>query len=790
MIERVLLGPDPSKHFNCRLQLREALAAVQRMRGEQVDVPPTEDAPEATPAKPTCVSNIPITVPRHFLGREPAIAAIDAALRASGGRAAITALFGLRGVGKTVLAAAYVARRRAEYRATWWVRAQTPETMRADIVALGVRLGWVSADAKEEEALARVLDKLRDEGEGLLIVYDNAVDAKSLAPFLPRAGAARVIVTSNAHDWRRIAAPVEIKVWPKEVGADYLVARTGRGAERADAEALSETLGGLPLAHEQAAAYCERLEIPFAEYRRRFVSAPARFLDDAKHAPAEYHDGLTVAKTFALAIDEAAKLHPAAEPLIVFAALLAPEPIPLFLFAEGREKLGEPLASLLADDGLDEAVAALRAFALVDRETIPDERDPSIATDAIRLHQLVRLAAARRGQGDASATRRALIEAMAGVYPVGVDSDAAAWPRTRRLDAIMVDLAQADETPDGAEAATASVLDWLASYRQGALSAYSEARPLFERALTIREKALGPDHPATAASLNNLALLLQAQGDLAGARLLFERALTIWETALGLGHPDTAVGLNNLAELLRHQGDLAGARRLLERALAILEKALGHDHPTTGRSLNNLAVLLRDQGDLAGARPLFERGLAILEKAFGPDHPITGRSLNNLGILLRDQGDLAGARPLLERALAILEKALGPDHPDTAASLNSLAELLQSQGDRAGARPLFERALAIRETALRPGHPSTALTRANLARLRLADGAPAEALALAEAALAAHDKALRADHTWTKDSARAVAAALDALGRGEEAAAVRARYGLDGGATGQGEAPG
>jgi hypothetical protein len=50
---------------------------------------------------------------------------------------------------------------------------------------------------------------------------------------------------------------------------------------------------------------------------------------------------------------------PAIEPLIIHAALLAPEPIPLYLFAEAREKFGKPLASALADDGLDEAVAAL-----------------------------------------------------------------------------------------------------------------------------------------------------------------------------------------------------------------------------------------------------------------------------------------------------------------------------------------------------------------------------------------------------------------------------------------------
>lgn len=37
---------------------------------------------------------------------------------------------------------------------------------------------------------------------------------------------------------------------------------------------------------------------------------------------------------------------------------------------------------------------------------------------------------------------------------------------------------------------------------------YDEAEPLFTRALAIREKALGPEHPDVASSLNNLAVLL------------------------------------------------------------------------------------------------------------------------------------------------------------------------------------------------------------------------------------------------------------------------------------------
>ena len=40
----------------------------------------------------------------------------------------------------------------------------------------------------------------------------------------------------------------------------------------------------------------------------------------------------------------------------------------------------------------------------------------------------------------------------------------------------------------------------------------SECEPLYQRCITIREKAQGPDHPDLATNLNNLALLLQVRG--------------------------------------------------------------------------------------------------------------------------------------------------------------------------------------------------------------------------------------------------------------------------------------
>jgi hypothetical protein len=57
-------------------------------------------------------------------------------------------------------------------------------------------------------------------------------------------------------------------------------------------------------------------------------------------------------------------------------------------------------------------------------------------------------------------------------------------------------------------------------------------------------------------------------------------------------------------------------------------------------------------------------------------------------------------------------------------------------------------------------------------------GRATEALTLGETALTAHEKVLGPDHPLTKDSARVTADALDALGRTEEAKALREKYGI------------
>jgi CHAT domain-containing protein/Flp pilus assembly protein TadD len=299
-------------------------------------------------------------------------------------------------------------------------------------------------------------------------------------------------------------------------------------------------------------------------------------------------------------------------------------------------------------------------------------------------------------------------------------------------------------------------------YRQGR---YADAEPLFKRALAIREKALGPDHPDIATSLNNLAGLYRQQGRYADAEPLFKRSLAIYEKALGPDHPDVATALGNLALLYNNQGRYADAEPLYKRALAIDEKALGPDHPDVGTALNNLAALYDSQGRYADTEPLYKRSLAITEKTLGPDHPDVAILLNNLAGLYRQQGRYADAEPLYKRSLAITENSLGPDHPDVAISLNNLAGLYRQQGRYADAEPLHKRALAIREKALGPEHPDVAQSLNNLAALYDSQGRYADAEPLHKRALAIREKALGPDHPDVAISLNNLAFLYDSQGR-------------------------
>ena len=213
------------------------------------------------------------------------------------------------------------------------------------------------------------------------------------------------------------------------------------------------------------------------------------------------------------------------------------------------------------------------------------------------------------------------------------------------------------------------------------------------QALALREKALGPDHPDVATSLNNLAGLYHAQGRYAKAEPLYQRALAIPRRPSAPTIPTWPRASTTWPCSIRPKAATPRPSRSMSARWRSGRRPSGPTIPEVGREPQQPGRAVPAQGQYAKAEPLYQRALAIREKALGPDHPDVAASLNNLAGLYRAQGQYAKAEPLYQRALAIGEKALGPDHPDVATASTTWRCCTAPKGEYAKAEPLYQRAL-------------------------------------------------------------------------------------------------
>jgi tetratricopeptide (TPR) repeat protein len=239
----------------------------------------------------------------------------------------------------------------------------------------------------------------------------------------------------------------------------------------------------------------------------------------------------------------------------------------------------------------------------------------------------------------------------------------------------------------GSQATKGALLDALGETYRG-LGLYERAETTHTKARAVRESALGPDHPDTLNSRNNLAVAYYAAGRTAEAIALHEATLKLYEAKLGPDHPDTLTGRNNLAAAYRAAGRTAEAIRLHEATLKLYETKLGPDHPTTLTGRNNLALAYESLGRWADAESLRSEVLALRRKTTLPDSPLLAGDLAGLGLNLLKQAKWSEAETLLREGLTIYAKA----RPDDWLRFNTMSLLggaLLGQGRYAEAEPLI-----------------------------------------------------------------------------------------------------
>lgn len=598
----------------------------------------------------------------NFTGRFEAMESLQKSLR--DGNAAITALAGMGGVGKTTLAAEYCHRFGGRYGGVWWVRAEQESVMLSDLVALGARLGIAASGNIENDAHATV-QELGSRTEPWLMIYDNAPNPDAVGKWLP-AGAVRCVITSRFSGFDGIASVTKLDQWSDEVTADYLLARTGRD-DKAGALRLAHTLGGLPLAAEQAAVFLrDRKGISFDDYAADITELIKR--PRPKGATGDYPDTVYAAFVKSLEMLGTTGDGQTALDLLRVCAFLSPDGVDLALLLADKksEFLPASFAKILTNKSVrEDALAALISMSLLRQENGSDG-------PILIFHRLL-LEVVRDWMGaeDRGTWGEAALQLVGSVFPFDADDDPSQWPLCARL---IIHVALLDKYAPRAGAA-GKALGFLLNQSGIYLAARGDrlgALAIMQKCVELMRQAR-PDSPLDIAiTINNLATRYADLDQLDDAENAFKEVLQIADASFVEDDPNMAFWISNLAEVYRRRKWFAKAEALYLRASKILKAARGKASGEFGISLSNLGALYSDWANeptqtarRAQEKKYKTQALAVTRAARGVRHPSTAIQYNNISVMKSKMQDWAGAALAAERALAIVLSLDLSEHPNT-----------------------------------------------------------------------------------------------------------------------------
>ncbi|HEY0753713.1 MAG TPA: tetratricopeptide repeat protein [Ktedonobacteraceae bacterium] len=629
----------------------------------------------------------------------------------------IQVLYGLGGIGKTLLASAYAYMYHKKYEAIIWLNALRPELLSSSLPGLTAQLGIPLPRDIDENQYFVLLQHWLQRHDRWLLVIDNLEDFSVLDRFVPFYGSGHVLITTSTRPTRPFASALEVPPLSIEDGAllllrrAHIIAQQGSSKrvpedQRVHALAIAREVAGYPLALDQAGAYIEETERTLASYLELYRGQQATLLRRRGSVlPHEHPDSATT--TLALTFQKVEQTNPTARALLHLCAFVHPDAFPNEVFTYGASVLQEPLRGLSNPFVLDEALGTLRRFALIQR---------CVDTTTLNMPSIVQLVL--REELTESERREWASQVVRLLHAVFPPVRFETWKTCERY------ISQAQHC--------ASLLrDFQLSLKEGGLllerlgfysyqrGFYTQAETYLNQALHFQEEHHKRDVIDIARTLNSLGLLAQRRAFSQNAEAFYQRALILRQRALGPYHPETAESLHNLAAWYEEHGQLDQAAQFYTQALAADERHGQTDPLDMAQTWNNLGLVYDRQGQLDQAGSAYQHALTIYERTSPPPHPHLSYTLTGLGALAEQRLDYPRAAQLYQQALEIRRLAFGENHSETAHSFNRLARILRLQGEYQPAEALYRKALAIGEDALGPHHPDVALFLNNLGLLAL-----------------------------------------------------------------------
>ena len=714
-----------------------------------------------------------------------------------------TVLMGMRGCGKTQLAAAVAARCEKEgWPLVAWIHAASRKEIIANLYELALRIGiYAPSNIPLEVIVRRLLDQLRSaEAADRLFVFDNVENPDDLRDLIPEGAGVRTIITTTHHldgeglGWLRLT----VGAFDREQSITLLCERTG-DTHRDAADRIADALGDTPVAVAQAAATAKWGGCTLSGY-----------LDRLSHHPLEssisrlegdnYPDavGIALLMAYEQALEQLSTKHPQQERIAISLldalSLLGASGVPthwLLRLDNNSDDARNTLsflrsASIFHESSDGDKTIIHRLQGHIYRETYLNDQKKLDEASA-RIAALLSGMDVDRLENPEQRRHETqyLIEQLLSVTSQDYSHSLYSEPQVSLKLAETLQCATSLEMSQIALTLTESVTqvcDTLGPHHPHTLSLRNElarayrasgrldkAIAMYKQILEDSTRILGTDHPSTLASRDDLAAAYRDASRLEEAIPLYERIFDDVMRILGPDDLGILASRLNLADVYRDASRLDDAITMYKQNLQDSARILGPHHPRTLASRNHLAGTCRDVGRLDEAISLYEQYLEDLTRILGPDHPDTLASRSNLADAYQDAGRLDEAISLFEQNLDDIGRTLGLDHPETLASRHSLAGAYRDAGRLDKAIPLFEQNLTDFIRILGPDRPDTFTSRSTLAGAYRDAGRIDDAIPLFEQNLEDRTRTLGPAHPATLTSRGNLAGAYRAAGRIEDA---------------------
>jgi hypothetical protein len=514
----------------------------------------------------------------QFVGRRRELALLDEAFDSAGG-VVVHAVHGLGGVGKSTLAAHWAAGRAATLNPVWWITAESRAQLDAGLADLGRALHPSLVGTLPEDALRERTTQWLASNDGWLVVLDNVSDPAVVKPLLARAPGGRFLITTrlSATSWRGLGRTLDLDVLELAEAVELFTRIYDGSAD--GVEELCGELGCLPLAIDQAAAYCREAGITPRAYLELLARRPAKlYAAGPEGGDAER----TIARVWRVTLDRLADT-PAASLVLRTIAWWGPDGIPRAYLEPAEEG---------AELDVTEAIRRLAAHSMI-----------RLRDGTISVHRLVQAVARTPDPSDPYRTE----ERIASCRRIAVRLLSMAqglWFQRSEADAFRVFMgvegrvwamhveALADRYPRNEDTAQTARLFGTAGMRLGMDVQYRRSLALCERALDAALHACGPDDELTRATRGWLAQACVAVDDVDRALELRTQVLSDCMRLLGPDHQDTIDARDELVLMLRHAGRHQRAVELAQENAREAGRVLGESHPRTDGVRATLSVLL------------------------------------------------------------------------------------------------------------------------------------------------------------------------------------------------------